>query len=80
MMLFEEPLLIETAPDHILVGLGIFFALTAATLLCQAVEQGVYPELRECLAGLPQRLVRHRQLKQRWAYYTFGGQRCTASP
>ena len=75
MMLFEEPLLIATAPDHILVGLGIFFILAAATLLCQAVEQGIYPEHREWLAELPQRLVRHRQLSQRWTYYTFVGLR-----
>ena len=75
MTVFNEPLLIATAPDHILVGLGLFFTFAGVSLFCQAVEQGVYPRFRGRLVELFQRFARHRQRKQLWVRYAIGGTR-----
>lgn len=72
MTILDEPLMIATAPDHILVGLGLFFALAAASLFCQAVEQGVYPEMRHVLSHKLRRTIRHRELRREWVRRTFG--------
>ena len=72
MTLFNEPLMIATAPDHILVGLGLFFAFAAVSLFCQAVEQGIYPEWRNLLSSQVRRAVRHREMRGRWVRYTLG--------
>ncbi len=78
MMITSEPLLIASAPEHILVGLGLFFTIAAAALFCQAFEQGRYPGLRTWLCGL-RRFFRQRQRRRRWVYYAFGGARSALS-
>jgi len=66
MTLFSDPLMITTAPDQILVGLGLLFAFAAMSLFCLAVEQGHYPGFRRRLHGLPRRVVRRRALRRHW--------------
>lgn len=74
MMIFTEPLLIASAPGHVLTGLGLFFAVAAIALFCLAVEQGTYPGWRYWLSGLHRRLSQRRQMRRRWVRYAlFGG-------
>jgi hypothetical protein len=74
MRILDEPLMISTAPDHIVLGLGVFFAFAAVSLLCLAIEKGIYQDVPARFGEAFDRFVRQRQRKQRWAYYAFGGE------
>ncbi len=73
-MLLSDPLMITTAPDQILVGLGLFLALAAVSLFCLAVEQGHYPGFQRRLRDLPRRVVRRRALRRYWLRAAVGNE------
>lgn len=68
--------LIATAPPELLLGLGIFFGISALILVLLAVEAGNYPEFRHWL-----RQVRGnrpwRQYRRRWWFNHGSPDRCS---
>jgi hypothetical protein len=68
MKILEDSLLIASTPPEILVGLGIFFCISALILLALAAEEGRYPELGHWLGGLKRVNFLQRRVGRRWMF------------